>query len=62
LNYFPIVQNNHDTSLLGAVTDRDLAVKVLAKDRVPKKTLARDMMVTDVVMSQIRLEKRSLLD
>lgn len=49
----PIVQDEHDKSPLGIITDRDLVVKVLANDRSPQKTLAREIMVTDIVTTQI---------
>jgi len=45
----PIVSKNNATNLMGIVTDRDLAIHVVAEGRDPQKTLVRDVMTTDVV-------------
>lgn len=38
-----------DDRLVGMITDRDLALRVVAKKRDPEKTLAEDVMTRDVV-------------
>lgn len=45
----PIVEDKLSKKLIGIVTDRDLAMKVVADGRDPNTTLARDVMTTDVV-------------
>ena len=45
----PIVQEDASKKLLGIVTDRDLAIKVVAEERDPKTTQVSDVMTTDVV-------------
>ena len=45
----PIVSKNNGRNLMGIVTDRDLAIHVVAEGRDPKTTLVRDVMTTDVV-------------
>ncbi len=45
----PIVQDDSTMQLLGIVTDRDLAIKVVAEERDPAKTRVRDVMTTEVV-------------
>lgn len=45
----PIVQDDTSMKLLGIVTDRDLAIKVVAEERDPGTTRVKDVMTTDVV-------------
>lgn len=45
----PIVKDDTTKQLLGIVTDRDLAINVVAEERDPAKTRVRDVMTTDVV-------------
>ncbi len=45
----PIIQNDASKQLIGIVTDRDLAMKVVAEERDPKQTRVSDVMSTDVV-------------
>jgi CBS domain-containing protein len=45
----PIVEDKISGKLIGIVTDRDLAMKVVATGRDPNTTLARDVMTKDVV-------------
>ena len=45
----PVVQENASKRLVGIVTDRDLAIKVVAEERDPKTTPVSDVMTTDVV-------------
>ena len=48
----PIVEDKISKKLIGVVTDRDLAMKVVAAGRDPNTTLARDVMTKDVVTCQ----------
>jgi CBS domain-containing protein len=45
----PIVQDDATKKLVGIVTDRDLAIKVVAEERDPKNTRVSDVMSTDMV-------------
>lgn len=45
----PIVENRNSKKLVGIVTDRDLAIKVVAEGRDPMSTRVRDVMTQDVV-------------
>jgi CBS domain-containing protein len=45
----PIIQDDASKKLVGIVTDRDLAIKVVAEERDPKNTRVNDVMSTDVV-------------
>lgn len=48
----PIVEDIVSKRLLGIVTDRDLAMKVVAEGRDPNTTKVRDVMTQDVVTSR----------
>lgn len=45
----PIVKNKDDKKLAGIITDRDLAIKVVAEARDPKTTPVEQVMTEDVV-------------
>jgi CBS domain-containing protein len=45
----PVVESNQSRRLVGIVTDRDLAIKVIAEGRDPKSTPVGDIMSTDPV-------------
>ena len=45
----PIVDDKDGKRLAGIVTDRDLAIKVVAEARDPRTTLVKDVMTDDVV-------------
>lgn len=45
----PIVEDKLSKKLIGIVTDRDLAMKVVADGLDPNTTLARDVMTSEVV-------------
>jgi len=42
----PVVQNHQNKMLVGIVTDRDLAMEVIAENRDPNRTNIRDVMHT----------------
>jgi len=45
----PIVDDNSSKKLVGIVTDRDLAIKVVAAGRDPQSTPVREVMTTSVI-------------
>jgi CBS domain-containing protein len=45
----PIVDDNSSKKLVGIVTDRDLAIKVVAAGRDPQATAVREVMTTSVI-------------
>jgi CBS domain-containing protein len=45
----PVVEDKVTKKLVGIVTDRDLAMKVVAAGRDPNTTLVRDVMTTELV-------------
>lgn len=45
----PIIESTTSKRLVGIVTDRDLALKVVAEGRDPSTTRVRDVMTEDVV-------------
>ncbi|HEY2980702.1 MAG TPA: CBS domain-containing protein [Anaerolineales bacterium] len=45
----PVIENEKSRSLVGIVTDRDLALKILAQGRDPKTTKVQDVMTREVV-------------
>ncbi len=45
----PIVQDNSSKRLVGIITDRDLAIKVVAAGRDPQTTPVREVMTTNVI-------------
>lgn len=48
----PIVEDKVSKKLIGVVTDRDLAMKVVADGLDPNTTLARDVMTKEVITCQ----------
>lgn len=58
----PIVEDKVTKKLIGIVTDRDLALKVVAEGRDPNITLVRDVMTTDVVTCHEEDDIDSTLD
>lgn len=57
----PIVQDKEDKKLAGIVTDRDLAIKVVAEARDPKTTLVEDVMSEGLVTCRDNDDVRSVL-
>lgn len=45
----PVVENQQTKKLVGIVTDRDLAMKVVAEGRDPKRTWVEEVMTRQVV-------------
>ena len=58
----PIVEDKISKRLIGIVTDRDLALKVVAGGRDPNTTLVQDVMTTEVVTCREDDDIESTLD
>jgi len=58
----PIVENKDTKKLLGMVTDRDLALRIVAKGRDPKSTTAEEVMTRKVVTCQADDKLQKALD
>jgi len=58
----PIIENEQTKQLVGMVTDRDLALRVVAKGRAPKSMTAEDVMSREVVTCQAGDKLRTALD
>jgi CBS domain-containing protein len=48
----PIIENEQNLKLVGIVTDRDLALKIVAEGREAKSTKAEEVMTREVVTCQ----------
>lgn len=57
----PIVENKEDKKLAGIVTDRDLAIKVVAEARDPKTTPIEEVMSQGLVTCRENDDVRSVL-
>ena len=57
----PIVQDKEEKKLAGIVTDRDLAIKVVAEGRDPKTTPVEDVMSEGLVTCRDNDDVRSVL-
>jgi len=58
----PIVENEQTKKLVGMVTDRDLALRIVAKGRAPRSMKAEDVMTREVVTCQAGDKLRRALD
>ena len=58
----PIVENQKSKRLVGIVTDRDLALKVVAEGRDPQTTLVRQVMTTSVITCRDNDDIEAALD
>jgi len=58
----PIIENDQSKKLVGIVTDRDLALKVVAEGRDPKSTKAQDVMTHKVVTCRAEDDVQKALD
>ena len=58
----PIVGDNNSKKLVGIVTDRDLAIKVVAAGRDPQTTPVREVMTTNVITCRDDDEIETALD
>jgi CBS domain-containing protein len=58
----PIVENKETKKLVGMVTDRDLALRIVAEERDPKSTTAEEVMTRNVVTCQADDNLQKALD
>jgi len=58
----PIIENEQTKKLVGIVTDRDLALKIVAEGRDPKATKAEDVMTRKVVTCHAEDDMQKALD
>lgn len=58
----PIVENQRSRKLVGIVTDRDLAVKVIAPGRDPKHTRVEEVMTRQVITCHPGDDLQGVLD
>jgi len=58
----PIIENEQTKKLVGMVTDRDLALRIVANGRDPKSTTAEDVMTRKVVTCQADDKLQKALD
>jgi CBS domain-containing protein len=58
----PIVENGQSNKLVGVVTDRDLALKIVAEGRDPKSTKAEEVMTRKVVTCHAEDDLQKALD
>ena len=58
----PIIENEQTRKLIGIVTDRDLAVKIVAEGRDPKSTKAQEVMTHKVVTCRAEDDVQKALD
>lgn len=58
----PVVDNFQTKMLIGIVTDRDLAIKVVAEGRDPGATRVQDVMTRDVATCQPEDDLQAALD
>ena len=58
----PIIENEHTKKLVGIVTDRDLALKIVAEGRDAKSTKAEEVMTRKVVTCRGEDDVQKALD
>ncbi len=58
----PIIENEQTKKLVGIVTDRDLALKIVAEGHDPKSTKAEDVMTRKVVTCHAEDDMQKALD
>ena len=58
----PIIENEQTRKLVGIVTDRDLALKIVAEGRDPKSTKAEEVMTRKVVTCRAEDDLQKALD
>ena len=58
----PIIENEQTKKLVGIVTDRDLALKIVADGRDPKSTKAEEVMTRKVVTCRAEDDLQNALD
>ncbi len=57
----PVINDEQQKQLIGIVTDRDLAIKVVAEARDPNHTLLQDVMTSTIVVCREREDLSSAI-
>jgi CBS domain-containing protein len=57
----PVINDEQRKQLIGIVTDRDLAIKVVAESRDPNHTMVQDVMTSTIVVCREREELSSAI-
>ena len=58
----PIIENEQTRKLVGIVTDRDLALKIVAEGRDPKSTKTEEVMTRKIVTCRAEDDLQKALD
>jgi len=58
----PIIENEQTKRVIGILTDRDLALKIVAEGRDPKSTKAEEVMTRKVVTCRVEDDLQKALD
>jgi CBS domain-containing protein len=58
----PVVENERSRKLIGIVTDRDLAIHVVAEGRDPKRTKVEEVMTRDPIRCSVDDDVEEALD
>ena len=58
----PIIENEQTKKVIGILTDRDLALKIVAEGRDPKSTKAEEVMTRKVVTCRVDDDLQKALD
>ena len=58
----PIIENEQTKKLVGIVTDRDLALKIVADARDPRSTKAEEVMTREVVTCRAEDDLQNAMD
>lgn len=57
----PVINDEQRKQLIGIVTDRDLAIKVVAESRNPNHTMVQDVMTSTIVVCREREDLSSAI-
>ena len=57
----PVINDEQKKQLIGIVTDRDLAIRVVAESRDPNHTLVQDVMTSTIVVCREREDLSSAI-
>jgi CBS domain-containing protein len=57
----PVINDEQQKQLIGIVTDRDLAIKVVAESRDPNHTMVHDVMTSTIVVCREREDLSSAI-
>lgn len=57
----PVINDEQQKQLIGIVTDRDLAIKIVAESRDPNHTMVHDVMTSTIVVCREREDLSSAI-